>query len=101
MGPPQPSSAVTLETNEGYVPEIWVGGSQHTNNSKEAQLVHGRNQLIRQQTWYALGVLILVLRHIVRLRTVGVRGYQGDDYLSILVRHLPIPLKVNRSIFHC
>lgn len=37
------------------------------------------------QTWYALGVLILILRHIVRLRTVGLQGYQGDDYLSILV----------------
>lgn len=66
-----------------------------------SQLVHGRNQLIRQQTWYAFGVLILVLRHIVRLRTVGVRGYQGDDYLSILVRHLPIIKKVKRSIFQC
>lgn len=39
------------------------------------------------QTWYALGVLILILRHVVRLRTVGLQGYQGDDYLSILVCH--------------
>ncbi|KAG8157988.1 hypothetical protein KVR01_012260 [Diaporthe batatas] len=58
MVPPHPSSAVKLETNGGYVPEIW--------------------------TWYALGILILILRHVVRLRTVGIQGYQGDDYLSII-----------------
>lgn len=61
---------------------------QRTNYSKQAnQPVSYRKRLIHQQAWYTLGVLILILRHVVRLRTVGIRGYQGDDYLSILVCH--------------
>ncbi|KAK2005226.1 hypothetical protein LZ32DRAFT_259805 [Colletotrichum eremochloae] len=36
------------------------------------------------QTWYAIGMVIIALRHVVRLRTVGFRGYHGDDYLSFL-----------------
>ncbi|WQF84155.1 hypothetical protein CDEST_09169 [Colletotrichum destructivum] len=36
------------------------------------------------QTWYAIGMVIIALRHAVRLRTVGFRGYHGDDYLSFL-----------------
>ncbi|KAI6357917.1 hypothetical protein MCOR25_007527 [Pyricularia grisea] len=58
MWPPHPSSAVTVEVNEGYIVEVW--------------------------TWYAIGIVIIALRHAVRLRTVGFRGYQGDDYLSFL-----------------
>jgi hypothetical protein len=34
---------------------------------------------------YAIGILILFLRFVVRLKTVGVRGFQGDDYFSMLV----------------
>lgn len=46
---------------------------------------------MRGQAWYVLGTLILILRHAVRLRTVGLRGYQGDDYLSIVVCHFAAP----------
>ncbi|KAK2037870.1 hypothetical protein LZ31DRAFT_588694 [Colletotrichum somersetense] len=58
MWPPRPSSAIAIETHEGYLVEVW--------------------------TWYAIGMVIIALRHVVRLRTVGFRGYHGDDYLSFL-----------------
>lgn len=60
-------------------------------SSQPGQPIHYGKQLMQLQTWYALGVLILILRHIVRLRTVGLQGYQGDDYLSILVCFLYWP----------
>lgn len=34
---------------------------------------------------YALGALVILVRFAVRLRTVGLRGFQGDDYMAILV----------------
>ncbi|EHA54561.1 hypothetical protein MGG_01420 [Pyricularia oryzae 70-15] len=58
MWPPSPSSAVNVEVNKGYVVEVW--------------------------SWYTIGMIIIALRHGVRLRTVGFGGYQGDDYLSFL-----------------
>lgn len=40
-----------------------------------------------QESWilYGIGVFALLLRWIVRIRTVGLTGFQGDDYLSIVV----------------
>ena len=40
-----------------------------------------------KEVWglYAVGVTVLLLRSAIRLRTVGLRGFQGDDYVSILV----------------
>ncbi|EIT83247.1 hypothetical protein AO1008_05213 [Aspergillus oryzae 100-8] len=35
---------------------------------------------------FGLGVLIVFVRMGVRIRTVGVRGFQGDDYFAFLVR---------------
>lgn len=34
---------------------------------------------------YVFGLLLLALRFIVRLRSVGLRGFQGDDYLVYVV----------------
>jgi hypothetical protein len=37
------------------------------------------------QTWYGIGCLIIFLRYAVRLRTVGFRGFEGDDYVAFIV----------------
>lgn len=42
--------------------------------------------LPEQWTEFGLGVLIVFVRMGVRIRTVGVRGFQGDDYFAFLVR---------------
>jgi hypothetical protein len=34
---------------------------------------------------YGLGMIILLLRFAVRIRTVGIRGFQGDDFFALLV----------------
>ncbi|GJC79731.1 hypothetical protein ColLi_02569 [Colletotrichum liriopes] len=36
-----------------------------------------------RQAWYAIGVFIILLRLAVRVRTVGIRGFRGDDYLAL------------------
>ncbi|KAK2054081.1 hypothetical protein LY76DRAFT_465759, partial [Colletotrichum caudatum] len=33
---------------------------------------------------YAIGVFVILLRYAVRIRTVGVAGFRGDDYLALL-----------------
>jgi len=40
-----------------------------------------------QEEWalYGIGAVVLLLRFATRLKTVGLRGFQGDDYMSILV----------------
>jgi hypothetical protein len=40
-----------------------------------------------QETWalYGIGMIILTLRFLTRIKTVGFRGFQGDDYFSLLV----------------
>lgn len=34
--------------------------------------------------WYGIGLLIITLRYIARIRSVGFRGFQGDDYIALL-----------------
>ncbi|UDD64895.1 hypothetical protein AFCA_012097 [Aspergillus flavus] len=41
--------------------------------------------LPEQWTEFGLGVLIVFVRMGVRIRTVGVRGFQGDDYFAFLI----------------
>ncbi|TQN67090.1 hypothetical protein CSHISOI_08331 [Colletotrichum shisoi] len=36
-----------------------------------------------RQAWYAIGVFVILLRYAVRLRTVGIHGLRGDDYLAL------------------
>ncbi|KAF6817946.1 hypothetical protein CSOJ01_02083 [Colletotrichum sojae] len=52
-----PSPNVHLETDDTYLPEVW--------------------------TWYAIGVFVILLRWAVRIRTVGIRGFRGDDWLAL------------------
>ncbi|KAH8168785.1 hypothetical protein LIA77_10911 [Sarocladium implicatum] len=53
---PRPSHAVNVPQSSTYLPEIW--------------------------SLYALGLIVILLRWLVRLRTVGLRGFQWDDYLN-------------------
>jgi len=34
---------------------------------------------------FAVGATVLIVRFLVRLRTVGLRNFQGDDYIALLV----------------
>lgn len=58
--PLAPSAAVRISKSNSYLPEITVE--------------------------YVLGVLTIFLRWAVRLRTVGLGGFCGDDWLAVLVR---------------
>ncbi|KFA51413.1 hypothetical protein S40293_03220 [Stachybotrys chartarum IBT 40293] len=58
MPTPSPSPAVQLEQDNSYLPEVWA--------------------------LYAIGVIVILARIGVRLRTVGIGGFQGDDYLVFL-----------------
>ncbi|PSR97211.1 hypothetical protein BD289DRAFT_111973 [Coniella lustricola] len=53
-----PSSLVNRDIDDGYLPEIWC--------------------------WFGFGVMIVILRYIVRFRTIGFRNFCGDDYLMLL-----------------
>ncbi|KAF1343792.1 hypothetical protein BDV97DRAFT_339789 [Delphinella strobiligena] len=33
--------------------------------------------------WYILGIIIISTRYVVRLRKVGIKGFQGDDYMTL------------------
>lgn len=54
------------------------------------------------QAWYAIGVFIILLRFAVRIRTVGIRGFRGDDYLALPVSYWtskpPPPPKIGLGI---
>ncbi|KAL2285279.1 hypothetical protein FJTKL_08232 [Diaporthe vaccinii] len=54
---PRPSSAVHLQVDDTYLPEVWV--------------------------WFAIGVVVIFARWAVRIRTVRFRGLDGDDLISI------------------
>ncbi|KAK1995755.1 hypothetical protein LX36DRAFT_150633 [Colletotrichum falcatum] len=74
-----PSPNVHLEQDDTYLPEIW--------------------------TWYAIGVLVIVLRYAVRIRTVGIDGFRGDDYLALLRRKRltgwAVPRVIQRQCIRC
>ncbi|GJC98719.1 kinesin-like protein [Colletotrichum higginsianum] len=42
---------------------------------------------VMRQAWYAIGVLVILLRYAVRLRTVGIHGLRGDDYLALPITY--------------
>ncbi len=50
---------IQLPTDPTFIPEIWIE--------------------------YGIGVCVIFLRSCIRIRTAGFRGFQGDDYLTILV----------------
>ena len=40
-----------------------------------------------KEVWglYGVGVFVILLRMVVRIRTVGFKGWQGDDYMAVAV----------------
>lgn len=50
---------IHLSRDPTFIPEIWIE--------------------------YGIGVCVIFLRSFIRIRTVGFREFQGDDYLTILV----------------
>ncbi|KAH9895358.1 hypothetical protein F4778DRAFT_746435 [Xylariomycetidae sp. FL2044] len=53
-----PSPIVPLPKDDSYLPECFA--------------------------WYAIGVITIILRYVTRIRTVGISGFRGDDYLALL-----------------
>ncbi|TVY85929.1 hypothetical protein LAWI1_G006651, partial [Lachnellula willkommii] len=51
----------------------------------ERRLIRTAKFLREQWALYGVGAVILLMRFAVRIRMVGFKGFQGDDYMSILV----------------
>lgn len=51
----------------------------------EIHLENDPSFLSEQWIEYGIGLFIIFVRYFVRIRTVGFRGFQGDDYMAILV----------------
>ncbi|KAK4499409.1 hypothetical protein PRZ48_009923 [Zasmidium cellare] len=49
------------------------------------QVYHDASYLEEVWALFGVGVVILIIRFLVRLRTVGFRQFQGDDYMSFVV----------------
>ncbi|KAF2163906.1 hypothetical protein M409DRAFT_25683 [Zasmidium cellare ATCC 36951] len=49
------------------------------------QVYHDASYLEEVWALFGVGVVILIVRFLVRLRTVGLRQFQGDDYMSFVV----------------
>ncbi|GIZ44002.1 hypothetical protein CKM354_000721100 [Cercospora kikuchii] len=49
------------------------------------QVYHDQPYLIEVWVLFGVGVLVFLARFIVRIRTVGIRQFAGDDYMAILV----------------
>ena len=49
------------------------------------QVYHDDSYLKEIWALFGLATAVIVLRYIVRLRTVGWRRFQGDDYIAIVV----------------
>ncbi|KAF1343734.1 hypothetical protein BDV97DRAFT_403328 [Delphinella strobiligena] len=41
-------------------------------------------ELQEEWAWYVVGMVIILTRFAVRIRTVGLKGFQGDDYMSMM-----------------
>jgi hypothetical protein len=52
----------------------------------EIQLPISSHFILEDWLEYSIGVCIIFLRYCIRIRTVGFRGFQGDDYMTVLVR---------------
>lgn len=52
---------------------------------RSTQVYHDPSYL--QEVWalFGLGVVVIVIRFLVRLRQVGLRQFQGDDYMAFIV----------------
>ncbi|TVY20130.1 hypothetical protein LARI1_G001875 [Lachnellula arida] len=57
----------------------------HPSFQFERRLTRTAKFLREQWALYGVGAVILLMRFAVRIRMVGFKGFQGDDYMSILV----------------
>ena len=72
------SRVIDLEEDPTFLREIWVSCSACSNPF--VLLTH-----VASQAWFGIGVTVIFMRFAVRLRTVGLRGFQGDDYVTLVV----------------
>ena len=49
------------------------------------QKYHDDTYLAESWILYGIGVFVILLRWLVRIRTVGISNFQGDDYLTFVV----------------
>ena len=77
-----PSHIVVLETSDSYIPECAVC---HLRLPAAGYLGVSEVLIWQTQAWYTVGVIVIILRVITRIRTVGIARFRGDDYLAFLV----------------
>ena len=51
----------------------------------ERRLTYDAQFLIEVWVLYGIGMLVFIARFAVRLKTVGFRGFQGDDLFAVLL----------------
>lgn len=49
------------------------------------QVYHDASYMIEVWSLFGVGVAVLLARFLVRYRTVGIRQFAGDDYMSLVV----------------
>lgn len=92
------SDAVQLEQNASFLPELWVCWLLHSRFQMSEQQSENSHLYLPPQAWYGVGVCCIALRYLVRIRTVGVRDFQGDDYVMFVVSYTPKTFSVSTQI---
>lgn len=54
-------------------------------NGLDSLLKRDSTYMTEVWTWFGIGVTVIFVRFGVRVRMVGLRGFQGDDYVTIMV----------------
>lgn len=54
-------------------------------NDLDSLLKRDSTYMTEVWTWFGIGVTVIFIRFGVRIRMVGFRGFQGDDYVTIMV----------------
>lgn len=49
-----------------------------------AEIVVSRELMLENWLWFSLSATLLLTRFAIRIRTVGFKGFQGDDYCAML-----------------
>lgn len=70
------NSSVHLEKDASFLNEIWV--------SPNGKIWFVLSLRLIPQAWFVIGCAVIALRYIVRIRTVGFRGFAGDDWVTVL-----------------
>lgn len=54
-------------------------------SSSSTQVHHDPSYMKEVWALFGVGVAVLMARFVVRIRTVGIRQFAGDDYMSLVV----------------